>query len=87
MIHSIRTQGLAGLVAKRREGGYEPVQRSGGWRKIRINRGHEFVIAATRQACTLLSEIVPGRGAVSMYSPLRVPPQRCDPITIRGLAP
>ena len=45
LIRSVREQGLEGLVAKRRESIYEAGQRSGAWRKMRINRGQEFVIA------------------------------------------
>jgi bifunctional non-homologous end joining protein LigD len=43
-IHSVKAQGLEGLVAKRRNSRYEPGQRSGAWQKMRINRGQEFVI-------------------------------------------
>jgi len=45
LVASARAQGLEGLVAKLRESRYEPGQRSGAWRKMRINRGQEFVIA------------------------------------------
>jgi ATP-dependent DNA ligase len=41
---SVKAQGLEGLIAKRRDGRYEPGQRSGSWRKMRINQGQEFVI-------------------------------------------
>ncbi|HSU30568.1 MAG TPA: non-homologous end-joining DNA ligase [Bryobacteraceae bacterium] len=44
LIHSVRTQGLEGLVAKRRDSRYEPGQRSDAWRKMRVNRGQEFLI-------------------------------------------
>jgi bifunctional non-homologous end joining protein LigD len=44
LIHSIRVQGLEGLVAKRRDSRYEAGQRSGAWLKMRVNRGQEFVI-------------------------------------------
>jgi len=44
LIASVRQQGLEGLVAKRRDSFYEPGQRSGAWRKMRINQGQEFVI-------------------------------------------
>jgi bifunctional non-homologous end joining protein LigD len=44
LIHSVRTQGLEGLVAKRRISKYEPGVRSGAWLKMRVNRGQEFVI-------------------------------------------
>jgi len=44
LIHSVKTQGLEGLVAKRRDSRYESGQRSGAWLKMRVNRGQEFVI-------------------------------------------
>src|SRR5205085_4749202 len=44
LIHSVKAQGLEGLVAKRRDSRYEPGQRSGAWMKMRINEGQEFVI-------------------------------------------
>jgi bifunctional non-homologous end joining protein LigD len=43
LIESARAQGLEGLVAKRLDSRYEPGQRSGGWQKMRLNRGQEFV--------------------------------------------
>jgi ATP-dependent DNA ligase len=45
LIHSVKAQGLEGLVAKRRSSQYQPGLRSGAWQKMRINRGQEFVIA------------------------------------------
>ena len=45
LIASVKSAGLEGLVAKRRNSRYEPGQRSGAWQKMRINRGQEFVIA------------------------------------------
>lgn len=44
LIRSVRDQGLEGLVAKSRKSQYEAGQRSGAWRKMRINQGQEFVI-------------------------------------------
>ncbi len=44
LIASVKSAGLEGLVAKRRNSPYEPGQRSGAWQKMRINRGQEFVI-------------------------------------------
>jgi bifunctional non-homologous end joining protein LigD len=44
LIHSVKAQGLEGLVAKRRTSKYEPGLRSGAWMKMRVNRGQEFVI-------------------------------------------
>lgn len=45
LIHSVKQQGLEGLVAKRRDSKYEPGLRSGAWMKMRVNQGQEFVIA------------------------------------------
>jgi DNA ligase D-like protein (predicted ligase) len=44
LIHSARSQGFEGLVAKRRDSRYEVGLRSGAWLKMRVNRGQEFVI-------------------------------------------
>jgi ATP-dependent DNA ligase len=44
VLHVVRTHGLEGLIAKRRGSLYEPGQRSGAWRKMRVNQGQEFVI-------------------------------------------
>src|ERR1700730_2249432 len=45
MVAAVRSQGLEGVVAKRRDSRYEPGQRSGAWVKMRIGGGEEFVIA------------------------------------------
>jgi DNA ligase D-like protein (predicted ligase) len=45
LVSSVKAQGLEGLVAKLRNGRYEPGLRSGTWRKMRVNLGQEFVIA------------------------------------------
>ena len=44
LLASVKSAGLESLVAKRRNRRYEPGQRSGAWRKMRINRGQKFVI-------------------------------------------
>jgi DNA ligase D-like protein (predicted ligase) len=44
LIAVAKAHGLEGLVAKRRDSRYEARQRSGAWRKMRINKGQEFVI-------------------------------------------
>src|SRR5262249_5084399 len=44
LIHSVKAQGLEGLVAKRRDSLYEPGLRSGAWLKMRVNQGQELVI-------------------------------------------
>jgi ATP-dependent DNA ligase len=45
LIHSVKAQGLEGLVAKLRNSRYEPGLRTGAWQKMRVNQGQEFVIA------------------------------------------
>ena len=45
LIQSVKAQGLEGLVAKRRDSRYEPGLRSGAWKKMRVNRRPELVIA------------------------------------------
>jgi ATP-dependent DNA ligase len=44
LIRAVREQGLEGIVAKRLDSVYEPGQRSGAWRKMRVNRSQDFVI-------------------------------------------
>ena len=44
LVASVKSAGLEGLVAKRRNSRHEPGQRSAAWQKMRINRGQEFVI-------------------------------------------
>jgi len=44
VINAVRAQGLEGVVAKNLNSLYEPGRRSGAWRKMRINKGQEFVI-------------------------------------------
>ncbi|MGZ9005509.1 MAG: non-homologous end-joining DNA ligase [Burkholderiales bacterium] len=44
LLNGVRAYGFEGLIAKRRDSLYEPGKRSGAWRKMRINRGQEFVI-------------------------------------------
>jgi len=44
LIPAVREQGLEGIVAKRLDSAYEPGQRSGACRNMRVNRSQEFVI-------------------------------------------
>jgi ATP-dependent DNA ligase len=44
MVSAVRSQGLEGVVAKRRNSPYEPGRRSGAWVKMRVGGGQEFVI-------------------------------------------
>ena len=45
LIHSVKANGLEGLVAKRLDSKYEPGECSGAWEKMRVNRSQPFVIA------------------------------------------
>jgi ATP-dependent DNA ligase len=44
LVQSVKAQRLEGLIAKRRDSRYEPGERSGVWRKMRVNQEQEFVI-------------------------------------------
>ena len=44
LVESVKENGLEGLVAKNLNSIYEPGLRSGAWRKMRVNKGQEFVI-------------------------------------------
>jgi len=44
LMRGVKAHGFEGIVAKRLDSRYEPGQRSGAWRKMRINQGQEFVI-------------------------------------------
>jgi DNA ligase D-like protein (predicted ligase) len=44
MLSAARSQGLEGVVAKRRDSRYEVGKRSGSWAKYRLNSGQELVI-------------------------------------------
>jgi DNA ligase D-like protein (predicted ligase) len=44
LVQSVKAQGLEGLIVKRRDSRYEPGERTGAWRKMRVNQGQEFVI-------------------------------------------
>jgi bifunctional non-homologous end joining protein LigD len=60
LIRSVRGQELEGLVAKRRNSAYEHGQRSGAWRKMRINRGQEFVIGGYTPSAKSLDALIFG---------------------------
>jgi DNA ligase D-like protein (predicted ligase) len=44
MLSAVRTQGLEGVIAKRKSSLYEAGKRTGSWAKMRLNRGQEFVV-------------------------------------------
>jgi bifunctional non-homologous end joining protein LigD len=52
LVRSVKAQGLEGLATKRRDSRYEPGHHSGAWRKMRVNRGQEFVIGGYTVAGT-----------------------------------
>jgi ATP-dependent DNA ligase len=60
LIRSVKASGLEGLVAKRRDSLYEMGLRSGSWRKMRINKGQEFVIGGYTFGGTTFDALVFG---------------------------
>ena len=60
LIRVIRESGLEGVIAKRRDSLYEPGRRSGTWRKMRVNRGQEFVIGGYIPAAANFDSILVG---------------------------
>jgi bifunctional non-homologous end joining protein LigD len=44
LVKAVKAHGFEGIVAKRLDSQYEPGQRSGAWRKMRLSQGQEFVI-------------------------------------------
>ena len=60
LIQSVKAQGLEGLVAKRRDGKYEPRERSGSWQKMRVNQGQELVIGGYTPSAKSFDALVIG---------------------------
>ena len=60
LIQSVKVHGFEGLVAKRRASVYEPGLRSGAWRKMRVNRGQEFVIGGYTRGTTTFDALIFG---------------------------
>ena len=60
LVHSVKMQGLEGLVAKRRDSQYEPGLRSGAWQKMRVNQGQELVIAGYTPSAKNFDALVVG---------------------------
>src|SRR5215469_7442196 len=60
LIRVIQESGLEGVIAKRRDSLYEPGRRSGAWRKMRLNRGQEFVIGGYVPAAENFDSILVG---------------------------
>jgi DNA ligase D-like protein (predicted ligase) len=70
LINAVKAQGFEGLVAKRRGSRYEPGERSGAWRKMRVNKGQEFVIGGYTVGGTPFDALVFGyyEGDQLMYA-------------------
>ena len=60
LIASVKAHGLEGLVAKRRDGRYEPGVRSGSWQKMRVNRGQEFVVGGYTVGSSTFDALIVG---------------------------
>jgi DNA ligase D-like protein (predicted ligase) len=69
-INSVKTHGLEGLVAKRRDSRYEPGQRSGTWQKMRVNKGQPFVVGGYTPSARNFDALVFGYfdGGLLMYA-------------------
>src|SRR5262249_8033537 len=48
VIQAVRSAGLEGVVAKRRDSPYQPGERSSDWQKLKLDRQQEFVVAGYR---------------------------------------
>ena len=70
LIQAVQEQGLEGLVAKRRDSLYEPNERSGAWRKMRVNKGQEFVIGGYTPGASSFDALIFGyyEGGRLMYA-------------------
>jgi ATP-dependent DNA ligase len=60
LVQSVKRLGLEGLIAKRKDSRYEPGQRSGVWRKMRVNKVQEFVIGGYTPSPTNFDALIFG---------------------------
>jgi DNA ligase D-like protein (predicted ligase) len=60
LIKSVKEYGFEGLVAKRLDSRYEAGLRTGAWRKMRVNQGHEFVIGGYTMGSTTFDALIVG---------------------------
>ena len=60
LIQAVKAHGFEGLVAKRVTSVYESGLRTGAWMKMRVNRGHEFVIGGYTRGTRTFDAIVFG---------------------------
>ena len=82
LIHSVKAQGLEGLVGKNRNSRYEAGQRSGAWQKMRVNQGQEFVIAGYTPAPKNFDALV-----IGYYDGAHLILCRAHPKRIHAIAP
>jgi len=60
LMSAVKAQAFEGLVAKRRDSRCEPGLRSGAWRKMRIDRGQEFVIGGYTVGTSTFDALIVG---------------------------
>ena len=60
LMAAVRSNGLEGVVAKRRDSSYKPGDRSGAWVKVRANRGQDLVIGGYIPGSTTFDSILVG---------------------------
>lgn len=70
LMAAVRSNGLEGVVAKRRDSLYKPGDRSGAWVKVRANRVQELVIGGYIPGSTTFDSILVGyyEGSDLMYA-------------------
>ena len=70
LMAAVRSSGLEGVIAKRRDSLYKPGDRSGAWVKVRANRGQELVIGGYIPSSTSFASILVGyyEGIDLMYA-------------------
>lgn len=60
IVAAVSRMGFEGVMAKRRDGVYEPGERSGAWRKLRLARQQEFVIGGYRPGLRSFESVLVG---------------------------
>jgi DNA ligase D-like protein (predicted ligase) len=70
LMAAVRSNGLEGVVAKRRDSSYMPGDRSGAWVKVRANRSQDLVIGGYIPGSTTFDSILVGyyEGSDLMYA-------------------
>jgi bifunctional non-homologous end joining protein LigD len=70
LVLAVKAQGLEGLVAERRDSRYEPGERTGAWRKMRVNQEQEFVIGGYTVGGSTFDAVIFGyhEGTKLMYA-------------------